>query len=221
MFCPNCGSEIAPGVRFCDNCGFQVSSEMAANATGESQSQAQVQNQAQSQVQAQAQTQTQIAEYQPQPEYQTQYQAEPSTYITPTNQGGAYPLDTNRDLVTYILLSVVTCGIYGYWFVYKMAQDTNIICEGDGDSTPGLVVFILLSILTCGIYSIYWQYRLAKRLDENAPRYGVTLTDHASDVLLWLLLGVFICGLSFVGMFYIIRNLNTMSDAYNRAYGLV
>ena len=218
MFCPNCGSEIAPGARFCDNCGFQVSSEMATNATGGSQPQAQVQNQAQTQTQTQAQAQ--IAEYQPQPEYQTQYQAEPSTYITPTAQGSAYPLDTNRDLVTYILLSIVTCGIYGYWFVYKMAQDTNTICAGDGNNTPGLVAFILLSIVTCGIYSIYWQYQLAKRMDENAPRYGVTLTEHASDVLLWLLLGLFICGLSFVAMFYIIRNLNTMSEAYNHANGL-
>lgn len=214
MFCPNCGNEIAPGSRFCDNCGFQLSSEMGAGAVGEPQPQAQVQDQ------PQPQPQPQPAEYQPQPEYQAQQPAETSTYITPVPRGGV-PLDTNRDLVTYILLSLVTCGIYGYWFVYKMAQDTNTICEGDGNNTPGLAAFILLSIVTCGIYSIYWQYQLAKRMDENAPRYGVTLTEHASDVLLWLLLGALICVfLSYVGAYYNIKNLNTMSAAYNRANGL-
>ena len=212
MFCPNCGNEIVPGSRFCDNCGFQLSSEVGAGVAGESQPQ--VQDQPQPQPQAQA------AEYQPQPEYQAQQQAETSTYITPLPRGGV-PLDTNRDLVSYILLSLVTCGIYGYWFVYKMAQDTNTICEGDGNNTPGLAAFILLSIITCGIYSIYWQYQLAKRMDDNAPRYGVTLTEHASDVLLWLLLGTFICVfLSYVGVNYNIKNLNTMSAAYNRANGL-
>ena len=81
--------------------------------------------------------------------------------------------------------------------------------------------FFIYSILTCGIYSIYWQYQLAKRMDDNAPRYGVTLTEHASDVLLWLLLGTFICVfLSYVGVNYNIKNLNTMSAAYNRANGL-
>lgn len=208
MFCPKCGNEIAPGSRFCGNCGYQLDDASGAGATGESQPQDQAQVQPE-------------AEYQPQVEYQAPNQAQPSTYITPVPQGGAVPLDTNRDLVAYILLSLVTCGIYGYWFVYKMAQDTNTICEGDGNNTPGLAAFILLSILTCGIYSIYWQYQLAKRLDENAPRYGVTLTQHASDVILWLVLGALLCVfLSYVGVNYNIRNLNTMSDAYNRANGL-
>ena len=218
MFCPNCGSEIAPGSRFCDNCGFQLSSVMGAEAAGESQPQPEAQTQPE--VQPQPQPQVQVVEYQPQPENQTQYQTDTSTYIAPVPRGGV-PLDTNRDLVAYILLSLVTCGIYGYWFVYKMAQDTNTICEGDGNNTPGLAAFILLSIITCGIYSIYWQYQLAKRMDDNAPRYGVTLTEHASDVLLWLLLGTFICVfLSYVGVNYNIKNLNTMSAAYNRANGL-
>ncbi len=200
MFCPKCGNEIVPGSRFCGNCGHQMEGATGAGVTG-----AEV-----------------TGEPQPEPEPYPQPQPEIVPYRAPVPTGGTRTLATDRSLATYILLSIVTCGIYGYWFVYQMAQDTNVICEGDGENTPGLVAFILLSFFTCGIYSIYWQYQLAKRLDNNAPRYGVTLTEHANDVVLWLVLGVVTCifPLSYVAVFYIIRNLNTMSAAYNSANGL-
>ena len=35
------------------------------------------------------------------------------------------PLKTDRSLVSYILLSIITCGIYSYYFIYKMAYDVN------------------------------------------------------------------------------------------------
>ena len=40
-------------------------------------------------------------------------------------------LQDDRSLAIYILLSIVTCGIYSYYFIYKMAHDVNIACEGD------------------------------------------------------------------------------------------
>ena len=70
----------------------------------------------------------------------------------------------DRGLGVYILLSICTCGIYGLYFIYSMAQDSNTLCEGDGKKTPGLLSFILLTIVTCGIYAIYWEYSLGNRL---------------------------------------------------------
>ena len=66
---------------------------------------------------------------------------------------GVTPLKTDRGLLGYIVLSILTCGIYSYYFIYTVARDVNTACAGDGKSTGGLVQFILLSILTCGIYS--------------------------------------------------------------------
>lgn len=51
----------------------------------------------------------------------------------PPYSGGR--LKEDRSLVTYILLSLVTCGIYGYYFIYKLAEEVNIACEGDGEQT--------------------------------------------------------------------------------------
>ena len=60
---------------------------------------------------------------------------------------GVTPLKTDRGLLGYIVLSILTCGIYSYYFIYTVARDVNTACAGDGKSTGGLVQFILLSIL--------------------------------------------------------------------------
>ncbi|WP_251388334.1 DUF4234 domain-containing protein [Mediterraneibacter agrestimuris] len=135
---------------------------------------------------------------------------------------GAVPLKTDRGLLGYILLSIVTCGIYSYYFIYTIARDVNVACEGDGQSTGGLLKFILLSILTCGIYSFWWEYSLGNRLAMNAPRYGMSFTENGTSVLMWLLFGVLLCGIGpYIAMNILIKNTNSICMAYNRQHGFI
>lgn len=136
------------------------------------------------------------------------------------NMQGGERLKTDRGLASYIILSLITCGIYNYYFIYKMAHDVNIACEGDGKQTGGLVQFLVLSIITCGIYSWFWYYNLGNRLNENAPRYGLSFQENGTTVLLWLIFGSFICGIGpFVAMYILIKNTNQICAGYNRAHG--
>ena len=97
-----------------------------------------------------------------------------------------------------------------------MAQDANVVCAGDGKSTPGLVQFILLSFVTCGIYGWFWYYSLANRLAENAPRYGMTFTENGTTVLMWLIVGALLCGIGpFIAKNILITNMNRLAHAYN------
>lgn len=124
-------------------------------------------------------------------------------------------VDNNRSLLKYILLTLVTCGIYSYYFIYKLALDVNIICAGDGKETAGLIKFILLSLITCGIYSWYWYYSIGNRLAANAPRYGLTMIENGTTVLCWMLFGAFLCGIGpFIAMHIIIKNTNALASAY-------
>ncbi|MDO4460571.1 MAG: DUF4234 domain-containing protein [Clostridia bacterium] len=200
MFCHNCGKQIEDGSAFCTYCGTAQGNrnigQQVADAAGTAftQSEQELSNAVNNVVN------------------QNSYNA--SGY-------GATPLQENRSLVTYILLSIVTCGIYGLYFIYKMAQDVNVACEGDGESTPGLVAFILLSYLTCGFYSYYWYYKLGNRLQNNAPRYGMSFSENGSTVLMWSIFGSFICGLGvFVAMNILIKNSNAICAAYNRNNGM-
>lgn len=123
--------------------------------------------------------------------------------------------------MTYILLSLITCGIYGYYFIYKMAKDVNVACEGDGEQTGGLMAFILLSFITCGIYTWVWYYKLGNRLANNAPRYGMTFQENGTTILLWLVVGSIVCGIGgFVAMHFLIKNTNAICNAYNQVNGL-
>lgn len=143
-------------------------------------------------------------------EYQNQTQIKP-----------AFRLKTDRSLLMYIILSLVTCGVYSYYFIYTMARDVNEVCAGDGKNTGGLLSFILLSFITCGIYAVYWEYSLGNRLAENAYRYGLQFQENGTSVLMWHLVGVLLCGLGpFFAMNILINNTNRLCEAYNQYNGL-
>lgn len=74
-----------------------------------------------------------------------------------------------RDIAVAIILSIVTCGIYGlYWFVC-LNDDLNELTDREGTSGG---VALILSLVTCGIYTIYWMYKAGERVDELKSRRG-------------------------------------------------
>ena len=126
-------------------------------------------------------------------------------------------IQEDRALWKYIVFGILTCGIYNYYFIYKMAMDVNEMCADDGKKTSGLIPFILLSFLTCGIYAYYWYYSLGNRLQDNAPRYGLNFQENGTTVLLWCIFGLLLCGFgALVGIHILIKNTNEMAKAYNR-----
>ena len=53
-----------------------------------------------------------------------------------------------RNIAMYIILSIVTCGIFGiYWFI--CLTDDSKLAANDNESASGPVAF-LLTIVTCG-----------------------------------------------------------------------
>ena len=132
------------------------------------------------------------------------------------NNVASTPLKQDRNIIVFIILNLITCGIYGFYTVYSLASDVNKACEGDGKTTSGLLIFILLSLVTCGIYSFYWHYALANRIAANAPRYGMNFQEDGTSVLLWMLLGSLLCGIGYWIAYHIIfKNMNILAASYN------
>ncbi len=121
----------------------------------------------------------------------------------------------DRSFVKWLLLSIVTCGIYSLVFMYQWIKDINTICDGDGKETKELLMLILLSAVTCGIYGIVWYYGVAERMHANASRYNVDITETGSTIILWMLLGSFIAVGPYVAMYILINNTNKLAEAYN------
>ena len=60
-----------------------------------------------------------------------------------------------RSFVVYLLLNIVTCGIYGIYFWYVFTENLNQICaEKVPNDKPSMnyILVLLLSIVTCGIF---------------------------------------------------------------------
>lgn len=72
---------------------------------------------------------------------------------------------TKRNIVTFILLSLFTCGIYSIYWAYVTSEELNKVEK----STPDLMNFILaflLGIVTCGIFLFYWEYKFYSKVDK-------------------------------------------------------
>lgn len=90
-----------------------------------------------------------------------------------------------RDIALCIVLSIVTCGIYGiYWFIC-LANDVNTV-SGTQD-TDGILVF-LLTLITCGIYGLYWAYQCGEKIDRVKQSRGIPASNGG---VLYLLLYIF------------------------------
>ncbi len=86
-----------------------------------------------------------------------------------------------RSIVTCVLLSFFTFGIYTLFWMAHIQNDVNELTN-DRRTSGGLVV--LLSILTFGIYGLFWLYQLGTRVD--------TLEKNSSNTngILYLIVGL-------------------------------
>lgn len=108
-----------------------------------------------------------------------------------------------RNIVTCIILSIVTCGIYGiYWFI-TLTDDASR--ANDDPSFTGVKAF-LLTLVTCGIYSIYWNYKIGKEMYEANQKRGIQTSDNS---VLYLVLGIF--GFGIVTYCLVQNELNTIA----------
>lgn len=92
-----------------------------------------------------------------------------------------------RGIAISIILSIVTCGIYGiYWFICL----TNEVESASEDKTmsSGGVAF-LLTIITCGIYGLYWAYKMGKLLSVAKEKNNLPSEDNSVLFLVLQLIG--------------------------------
>lgn len=111
-----------------------------------------------------------------------------------------------RNIALCIVLSIVTCGIYGLYWLAVMNDDMNRLTREPQPTSGGMVV--LLTIVTCGIYGIYWSYKMGEKLDRIDAANGQPNNNRA---ILYLLLSIF--GLSIITYALIQDTLNQFAPA--------
>ena len=110
-----------------------------------------------------------------------------------------------RNIATSVILTIVTCGIYGiYWFI--TLTDETKAAANDTQLASGGVAF-LLTLVTCGIYSIYWAYKMGELLANAQSQRGMMVKQNA---VLYLVLQVL--GLGIINYILIQSDLNAIAQ---------
>ena len=107
-----------------------------------------------------------------------------------------------RNIGLCIVLTIITIGIYGLYWMYLVVEDVNSLLETPNATSGGMVV--LLSICTCSIYLIYWMYITGQALDN----YVVTKENGQPGSRGVLYLVLTIVGLSIVSTALLQNELN-------------
>ena len=190
-FCFKCGKELDDSAVFCSGCG--ASQQLNTTSTTDDNVNTNTNNDTTTTTQQQP-TQTTSNE-------QTTY----TTNTQSNTNGYTRSLVKNRSIALSIILSIITCGIYGlFWYAF-MVDDANKV-SGEYDSTSGGLT-ILYSLLTCGLYKIYWSYKVGKQLYNAGLNYGKDISDNS---ILYLILSLF--GLSIISDALIQNDLNSFSN---------
>lgn len=91
-----------------------------------------------------------------------------------------------RNVGLMILISIITCGIWFWYWLYKLADDIYTITNTD--NTAGLDLIICL--VTCGIAVIYFVYKYNAMLVTYQTTHNLIVLDNGLVVVLLSLFGL-------------------------------
>lgn len=127
-------------------------------------------------------------------------------------------LNTNRSLIKYILLSLITFGIYGLVVMSGISEDINTVASRyDNKKTMHycLIVF-LFSWLTLGIAVLVWYHRISDRVGDELKRRGINYPISSTTFWGWCILGTLIIIGPFVYYHKLFTGMNYLCESFNQ-----
>lgn len=126
-------------------------------------------------------------------------------------------LKTNKSLLKYILLSIITFGIYGLVVMSSVSNDVNIVASRyDGKKTMHYcLLYFIVGPITLGIASIVWAHKISNRIGNELKRRNIDYSFSCTDFWLWNVLGAMILVGPFVYYHKLFKATNLMCADYN------
>ena len=126
-------------------------------------------------------------------------------------------LKTKRGMIKYLLLSIITFGIYGIYTFYTIGDDINTIASGyDGKKTMNYaLLFFLIGPITLEIGTLVWTHRLCNRIGDELGRRGIDYKFGAGSFWGWNVLGALIIVGPFIYLHKLFKAMNLLCEDYN------
>ena len=127
-------------------------------------------------------------------------------------------IHTKRGLLKFILLNIITFGIYSIVYFSSISSDINIIASRyDGKKTMHFCLLIfLVAPITCGIAAIVWYHKISARIGAELSRRGIAYSFGAGSFWGWNVLGSFIAVGPFVYLHKLSVAMNLLCADYNQ-----
>ena len=137
--------------------------------------------------------------------------------MSQVNAAPVRQLATSRGLLKFILLSIITLGIYGIVVMTQVGNDINAIASRyDGKKTMHYcLLFFVVAPFTLGIGSIVWMHKISNRIGAELNRRGLNYSFSASTYWLWNVLGTLIIVGPFVYLHKLFTAMNALAADYN------
>ncbi|MBQ3135264.1 MAG: DUF4234 domain-containing protein [Oscillospiraceae bacterium] len=128
------------------------------------------------------------------------------------------PRKTNKGLVKFILLSMLTFGIYGLVVMSSLSNDINIVASRyDGKRTMHYcLLYFIVAPITLGIGAVVWFHKISNRIGRELNRRGIAYNLSAADFWLWNVIGSLIIVGPFIYIHKLFKAANLMCADYNQ-----
>ena len=162
-YCVKCGSQNADSSKFCTECGaaLAVSETSENNYNHETDIIDTTYSYGDNTSSNENTSHSESTYSEDKDKYSYTYNANSNSH---TGYSSVHPGIIPRSIALSIILSIVTCGIYQLYWMFKMNDEVNILSSEPAATSGGIV--ILLHLVTCGIYGIYWSYKMGERCDR-------------------------------------------------------
>nr|WP_106780188.1 DUF4234 domain-containing protein [Lysinibacillus timonensis] len=94
-----------------------------------------------------------------------------------------------RNIALAIILTIITCGIYGIYWMYCITNEVSLLSDDQSFSGGKAILF---TIITCGIYIFFWDYQLGQNIARAQQNRGFYPKDNG---VLFIVLSIFGLGI--------------------------
>ena len=124
--------------------------------------------------------------------------------------------NTNRGLLKFLLLSLITFGIYGIVVMTHISMEIDTIASPrDHKNTMNyLLVFFFLGPITLGIYSLIWHHQLSNRIGDELNARNLGYEFDAGTFWGWGFFGSLILIGPFVFVHKLLKSMNLINESY-------
>jgi hypothetical protein len=86
------------------------------------------------------------------------------------------PQIEKRDAGIVLVLSLFTCGLYLFYWYYKVYEELELLA-GKTPTGNSYFVDLLLVIVSCSLWGIWVDYQISMQLNELQKERGITSPD--------------------------------------------